>query len=423
MALKYGSALRNSIGILGCALGACVFMPEPETPVATGDYTISGAVRNPTGAGESGVTVLLGGARQSSTATDGEGKYSFSGLANGTYTVTPAQSGYTCSPARMNVTLNGANQVVPDFSAVLAATIWAVGGSIGATTVLAWTGHAWSVVARGPPGVLNGIWGTSANDAWAVGLELVNPSYDGVVMHWDGSAWSTASAGTPGTSLYRGWSASPEDVWSVGVDGAGGFILRRDAGSWIRASTGWGPNDAWGTSAHDIWAVGYQAIRHWDGTTWSGVPFSADSDLRAVHGIATNDIWAVGSGGTAIHWNGVAWTRAETGTNATLRGVWERASDDVWAVGTCSLVAGTTNSCNAQSSNATIVHWDGHAWSRYASGTAAWLNAAWGRSADDVWAVGTSGTILHWNGVSWSAIPSGLPSGDLRGVWGANRTP
>jgi len=405
--------------ILACALCGCVFMPE--TPAVTGAYTISGAVRSPAGAAESGMTVLLSGAAQSSTVTDGEGKYSFSGLANGAYTVTPTQGGYTCSPARVNVTLNGASQVVSDFSATLTATIWAVGGSDSATTVLSWTGHAWSVVASGPPGVLNGIWGTSPNDAWAVGLEIVDPAYDGVVMHWNGSAWSTASAGTPGTSLYRGWSASPDDTWTVGVDGAGGFILRRDGGSWTRVSSGWWPNDAWGSSARDIWAVGYQAIRHWDGTAWLAVPFPGDSDLRAVHGIATNEIWAVGSGGTALRWNGVAWTRTETGTNATFRGVWGSASDDVWAVGTCSLVAGTTNICDAQSSNATIVHWDGRGWSRFASGTAAWLNAVWGRSADDVWTVGTSGKILHWNGASWSAVPSGVTSADLRGVWGADK--
>ncbi|HMA96459.1 MAG TPA: hypothetical protein VKP30_27425, partial [Polyangiaceae bacterium] len=30
------------------------------------------------------------------------------------------------------------------------------------------------------------------------------------------------------------------------------------------------------------------------------------------------------------------------------------------------------------------------------------LNAAWGSSADDVWAVGEVGTILHFDGTQWS---------------------
>ena len=431
MALEQRSrAVRSAIGILGCALGACVMGPDaPSAPTSGPDapsaptYTITGAVRDPSGGGESGVTVLLDGAAQSMTVTDADGKYSFSGLASGTYTVRPSQGGYACSPARANVTLNGASEAVPDFTARFVASIWAVGGSAGGTTVLRWNGHAWSVVGRGAPGVLNGIWGTSAHDAWAVGLEAAQSTYDGIVMHWDGTAWSSASAGSPGTSLYRGWSASPDDVWNVGVDGTGGFILRREAGSWVRVSSGWSPNDAWGSSANDIWAVGYQAIRHWDGVVWAPVPFTDGSDLRAIHGIATNDIWAVGSGGAAVHWNGNAWTRVETGTNSTLRGVWGSASDDVWAVGTCSLIPGTVRDCDSQSSDAVIVHWDGHAWSRVESGTREWLNAVWGRAPNDVWAVGTGGEILRWNGLSWSPTASGVPSADLRGIWGADRVP
>ena len=97
------------------------------------------------------MTVLLGGAARSTTVTDGDGKYSFSGLASGTYTITPTQGGYTCSPARATVTLNGTSEaVVPDFSARFVASIWAVGGD-GGSTVLRWDGHTWSVVASGPP--------------------------------------------------------------------------------------------------------------------------------------------------------------------------------------------------------------------------------------------------------------------------------
>lgn len=417
MARKHFSAkLLSSSIVVVLTLAACVMTPDAPT------YGISGAVRGATGEGESGVTVLLRGAAQASTVTDADGKYAFSGLPAGNYTVTPAAGGYTYSPASADVTLGAASQVVPDFTARFTARIWAVGGTGVAITVLGWNGHAWSEVASGPPGVLNGIWGTSADDAWAVGLEVAGPSYDGIILHWNGSAWSTTSAGSAGTSLYRGWSASPDDVWSIGVDGTGGFILRRQAGSWLRVSSGWWPNAAWGSSATDIWAVGYQMVQHWDGTLWTAVPTATASDLIAVHGLTADDVWAVGSGGAALHWDGRTWSSVETGTNATLRGVWGRAADDVWAVGTCSLTPGTIRDCDPQSGNeALIVHWDGRAWRRVASGTRSWLNAVWGRSANDVWAVGVGGTILHWDGAAWTATPSGSRSADLRGVWGAER--
>src|SRR5205814_738057 len=56
-------------------------------------------------------------------------------------------------------------------------SVWAVGGTGNATIILVWNGHAWSRVASGPPGVLNGLWGTSAKDAWAVGLEVLGSTY------------------------------------------------------------------------------------------------------------------------------------------------------------------------------------------------------------------------------------------------------
>ncbi len=59
--------------------------------------TISGTVSGPT---ISGVAVALSGGPTSkpNTATDGSGNYSFTGLAGGTYTVTPSLAGYTFSP-------------------------------------------------------------------------------------------------------------------------------------------------------------------------------------------------------------------------------------------------------------------------------------------------------------------------------------
>jgi hypothetical protein len=43
------------------------------------------------------------------------------------------------------------------------------------------------------------------------------------------------------------------------------------------------------------------------------------------------------------------------------------------------------------------------------------LNALWGNSANDVWAVGEPGVILHWDGRAWSKMTSGttLPLFDV----------
>jgi hypothetical protein len=52
-----------------------------------------------------GATVTLGGTSSATTTADGNGDYSFGGLANGSYTVTPTKSGVSFSPFNQPVTI------------------------------------------------------------------------------------------------------------------------------------------------------------------------------------------------------------------------------------------------------------------------------------------------------------------------------
>jgi len=80
-----------------------------------GSFSISGTITPVTGG--SGATVVLTGPAAATTATDTSGNYSFSGLANGTYTLTPSNTGYSFSPANQSATVNGANQTGVNFTA------------------------------------------------------------------------------------------------------------------------------------------------------------------------------------------------------------------------------------------------------------------------------------------------------------------
>jgi hypothetical protein len=64
-----------------------------------------------------GITVNLTGSETASTTADGSGNYSFSGLAAGTYTVTPLESGIVFSPASLNITITGTPVTGADFTA------------------------------------------------------------------------------------------------------------------------------------------------------------------------------------------------------------------------------------------------------------------------------------------------------------------
>ncbi len=77
-------------------------------------YSIMGIV---SGAPQ-GTTVTLTGATAATTTTNSIGYYQFTGLANGSYTVTPNMSGYTFSPASHPVTINNAYAVNMNFAVV-----------------------------------------------------------------------------------------------------------------------------------------------------------------------------------------------------------------------------------------------------------------------------------------------------------------
>jgi hypothetical protein len=93
--------------------------------VAPVTYSISGNI-----SGATSVTINLGGAATASAITDGSGSYSFTGLANGSYTLTPSKAGFNFSQASTTVTLNGANIIVPNFTATAKNTSKLLGGAI-----------------------------------------------------------------------------------------------------------------------------------------------------------------------------------------------------------------------------------------------------------------------------------------------------
>lgn len=80
-------------------------------------FSISGTISP--AAGGSGATVTLSGTASGSATSNSSGVYTFTGLANGSYTVTPSNSGYTFTPVNQSVTVNGANVGSVNFTAAV----------------------------------------------------------------------------------------------------------------------------------------------------------------------------------------------------------------------------------------------------------------------------------------------------------------
>jgi hypothetical protein len=93
---------------------------------------ISGTI----GVGADGVavTVTLSGSSSASTTTNSSGGFTFSGVANGSYTVTPTKTGFTFTPSSRSVVMNGASATGLDFTATATPT-WKISGTISPSSI------------------------------------------------------------------------------------------------------------------------------------------------------------------------------------------------------------------------------------------------------------------------------------------------
>ncbi|QEM67302.1 hypothetical protein FO488_03460 [Geobacter sp. FeAm09] len=96
--------------------GAIVTITAAPAPT----YTVSGTIAL-NGTGLQNVAVALTGAATAAVMTDASGNYSFAGLQNGTYTVTPSRSGYSFKPSSLAVTVSNTNVTGRNFTDVVTA--------------------------------------------------------------------------------------------------------------------------------------------------------------------------------------------------------------------------------------------------------------------------------------------------------------
>ena len=182
------------------------------------------------------------------------------------------------------------------------------------------TGGAWSVLegfdGKYPQATIRAIWGSSPEDVW---ISLDNgadePWARGTLVHGTAPAageplaWRSIDSQSS-VVLESLWGSSAGDVWAVGVNGT---IRRYTAGAttWAvvdEAKTHETLHRVWGSGPKDVWVVGDAGtILHFDGTTWTeatvAFPLGKKPNLTGVWGSGPNDVWVVGDGYT-LHFTG-----------------------------------------------------------------------------------------------------------------------
>jgi len=167
-------------------------------------------------------------------------------------------------------------------------------------------------------------------------------------------------------------------------------------------------NSVWGSSSHDVFAVGnYGTILHFDGNNWVTMKSGVVDNLKDIWGVSRNEVFAVGQNGTILKYDGSSWTNMDSGSIDLLRGIWGTSGSDIFVAG-------------GYDKSGFILHYDGNMWSMMKRFNSS-INDLWGFSSNDIFAVGNEGTILHYNGITWSEMQSGTTE-SLNDIWGSKST-
>ncbi|NMB98704.1 MAG: hypothetical protein GYA35_00300, partial [Thermoanaerobaculaceae bacterium] len=155
------------------------------------------------------------------------GAYTISGLANGTYTVTPSKSGYTFSPTSISVTINGANQTGKNFTATASG-----GGDIALSSGVGASGSvaqgAWVYYTIYVPSGATNLTVTLTGLSADVDLYDMAPSTaGGTASHPTTSTYTGRSYNSGTTNESISHSSPTYGTWSIGVYGyaAGSYTV------------------------------------------------------------------------------------------------------------------------------------------------------------------------------------------------------
>jgi hypothetical protein len=235
---------------------------------------------------------------------------------------------------------------------------------------------------------LEGIWGSSAGDIWAVGDFWTD------VLHWDGDDWSLVNHTASSRDMNAVWGSGGSDVYLAGD----GRIMRYSGSSWSTAFSGLYDFEAiWGSGPNDIYAAARTGeIFHSSGSAFQEIA-DAGNLLYGLRGCGVNDVYAVGRDGTLLHFTGGTWDQ-EPGisTDYDLEDVWCAGPGDAYVV---------------TKSFGSVLHSEGGGWTDVFHSSLG-LTALWGNASDDVYAVGRLGAIVRY-GKPPLIFSDGFDSGDL----------
>lgn len=204
--------------------------------------------------------------------------------------------------------------------------------------IIHYDGTAWTEMESGTTEDLWGVWGATNDDIWVVGTGATIG--EPVLLHYDGESWmrqQLPQRDRAADSLFKIWGTSADNIFAVGSIG---LILQYDGTSWQQVPSGTG-NDLislWGSGPDNIVAVGGRTngvISVWDGSTWTSTSVAPIPGLNGVFMENSSEAIFAGLLGTGGSFNVNSNTPTEEKTQVvqTLHAVWGDGQGLTYVVG------------------------------------------------------------------------------------------
>ncbi len=251
--------------------------------------------------------------------------------------------------------------------------VWGVGAQ-------SWTGDEWNSredLPASPPQCIN-----AADDIWFIDSE------GGPVWHYDGNELEYFSP----YGRSRGDSATPPMIRAAWGQGGDCVFIAIDYDIYEFDGQEWSSNrvnqvrDLWGTSRENVYAVYGPLIHHYDGETWVIMHEESGCSFSELHGVSSDEIYALDSDGKVAHFDGAAWNlmpEIPFGGD-TYWDIWANSPEDILVF----------------ESRGAIAHWDGSSWTGIDRNTAfnPDLHSCWGDREGNYWLVGDYGATYGFDG-------------------------
>ncbi len=246
---------------------------------------------------------------------------------------------------------------------------------------------------------LLGIWGTSANNVFAVGD-------DGVILNYDGSKWRK-EASPVDSSLYCIRGINKNRVFACGSKGV---IIEYDGKEWKKNRTGIDKfiNSIWFASENKGFAVGTDGIiLQYEGKEWKksvDPSIVENANFSDVMGFSEDDVYAVGSQGT-YRYDGRNWKKIHLPSSN-----WQLC---IWGIDKNNFFVGAENGL--------IINFQGKTIFEEYAGTKNSTFGLWGSSSSNIYGATSTkdgGAIIHYDGKSWKQIAES--EGYLSDIWGVD---